>query len=236
MNNLLKLKSSFFLIILILFSLGSALQVFAESAIQCHCFTDRSYNFADRFASDEYILATSFNSLLAKSFALPKRQIVMIKMNEGVAQDDLLIGLEIAKITGVDIRKFLRLRKENNTWAKIISGLAQQETIKKDPLLEAIKAGMPVEDAGTRIVDEIIGEFYQIKPEEINKLRMSGLNEKEMNLIFILAHAREQNPEVLVEQYKKQGRSWSEIAHNLGVEPDATGKLVLAYPARQIPE
>ena len=183
-----------------------------------------------------WVLASSFNSLLAKSFAIPKRQIVMIKMNERVAQDDLLNGLEIAKITGVDIRKFLRLHKENNTWEKIISGLSQQETIKKAPRFEVIKAGMRVEEAGIRIVDEIIGELYKIKPEEINKLRMSGLNEKEMNLIFILAHAREQNPEVLVEQYKKQGRSWSEIAHNLGVAADATGKLIIAYPDRQIPE
>jgi len=158
----------------------------------------------------------------------------MIKMNEGVTQSDLLVGLKVSKVTGIDIRKFLRLHKENNTWTKIISDLQQQEKIKKDPLLEAIKSGIPVEEASVRIADEIIGEFYQIKPEEIKKLRMSGLNEKEMNLIFILAHAREQNPEVLVEQYKKQGRSWSEIAHNLGVEPDATGKLIIAYP--EIPE
>ena len=232
--NLLKSKISLFLITLIFFSLGSSLHAFAESAIQCHCFTERSYNSADKFASDDYILVTSFNSLLARSFDIPKRQIVMIKMNEGVAQGDLLIGLKVSKVTGIDIRKFLRLRKENNTWAQIISDLQQQEKTKKDPLLEAIKSGMPVEEAGSRIADETIGEFYQIKPEEINKVRMSGLNEKEMNLIFILAHAREQNPEVLVEQYKKQGRSWSEIAHNLGVEPDATGKLIIAYP--EIPE
>ena len=236
MSNLLKSKSFFFLIILILFSFGSAVQVSAESAIQCHCFTDRTYNPADRFASDEYVLATSFNSLLAKVFAIPKRQIVMIKMNESVAQDDLLIGLKIAKITGVDIRKFLKLHKKNNTWAEIISGLSQVEKIKNDPLLEAIKSGMPAEKAGVRIADEIIGEFYQIKPDAISKLRMSGMNEKEINLISILAHAREQQPEVLVEQYKNQGRSWSEIAHNLGVEPDTTGKLIVAYPARQIPE
>ena len=236
MSNLLKSKSSFFLTIFILFSLGIAGQVYAESAIQCHCFTERSYNPADRFASDEYILATSFNSLLARSFAIPKRQIVMIKMNEGVAQDDLLTGLKIAKITGVDIRKFLRLHKKNNTWAEIVSGLSQKEKIKNDPLLEAIQSGMPVEEAGIRIADEIIGEFYQIKPDTISKLRMSGLNEKEINLISIFAHAREQQPEVLVEQYKNQGRSWSEIAHNLGVEPDTTGKLIAAYPARQIPE
>ena len=157
-------------------------------------------------------------------------------MNEGVAQDDLLTGLKIAKITGIDIRKFVRLHKKNNTWAEIVSGLSQEEKIKNDPLLEAIKSGMPVEEAGIRIADEIIGDFYQIKPDAISKLRMSGLNEKEINLIFILAHAREQQPEVLVEQYKNQGRSWSEIAHNLGVEPDVVGKLIVAYPARQIPE
>ena len=234
--NLLKSKSSLFLITLIFFSLGSALHAFAESAIQCHCFTERSYNPGDKFVSDDYIVATSFNSLLARSFDIPKRQIVMIKMNEGVTQSDLLVGLKVSKVTGIDIRKFLRLHKENNTWTKIISDLQQQEKIKKDPLLEAIKSGITVEEAGVRIVDEIIGEFYQIKPEEIKKLRMSGLSEKEMNLIFILAHARGQKPEVLVGEYKKRGRSWSEIAHNLGVEPINAGKLIIAYPARQIPE
>ena len=231
--NLLKSKTVLFLITLILFSLGSARHAFAESAIQCHCFTNRSYNPADKFAADDYILATSFNSLLAKSFGIPKRQIVMIKMNEGVAQDDLLIGLKISKITGVDIRKFLGLRKENNTWATIISGLAQQEKIKNDPLLEALRSGMPVEDAGARVADEMIAEFYQIKPEEINKLRMSGLNEKEMNLVFILAHAREQKPEVLVDKHNSQGESWSQIASNLGLEPVAAGEFILAYPARK---
>ena len=158
--NLLKLKISLFIILLILFSSGSALQAFAESAVQCHCFTKRSYSPADRFAADDYILATSFNSLLARSFDIPKRQVVMIKMNEGMAQDDLLIGLKVSKITGIDIRKFTRLRKENNTWAEIISGLAQQEKIKNDPLLEAVRSGMPAEEAGPRVADEIISARF----------------------------------------------------------------------------
>jgi len=87
-----------------------------------------------------------------------------------------------------------------------------------------------------RVADEIIGEFYRIKPEEISRLRLSGLNEKAINLVFILAHAGEQQPEVLLEQYRKQGKSWSEIAHNLGFEPTAAGKLIQVYPARQITE
>ena len=233
---LLKSKAVVFLITLIFSSLGFVAQIFAESAIQCHCFKNRSYNATDRFAADEYILATSFNSLLARSFALPKRQIVMIKMNEGVAQDDLLIGLKTSKTTGIAPQEFFRLRKENNTWAEIISSLSQQEKIRNDPFLEALRSGMPVEQAGVRVAHEIIGEFYRIVPEEIKKLGMSGLNAKEINLIYILAQAREQRPEGLVKLYKEKGKSWSEIAFNLGVEPKVAGKLIQAYPAREISE
>ena len=114
-----------------------------------------------------------------------------------MAQGDLLIGLKVFKVTGIDVRKFFRLHKEDNTWAQIIADLQHQEKVKKNPLLEAISSGITVEEAGGRIADEIIGEFYQVKLEEIEKLRMSGLNEKEMNLVFILVHARGQKPEVL---------------------------------------
>jgi len=233
---LLKIKATLFLVILIFSSLGSASQAFSESTIQCHCFKNRSYNAADRYAADDYILATSFNSLLARSFALPKRQIVMIKMNEGVAQDDLLIGLKISKTTGIAIQELFRLRKEKKTWTEIISGLPLEKKIRNDPLLEALRSGIPVEQAGLMVAEEIIGEFYRIAPEEIQKLGMSGLNEKEINLIYILAHAGEKRPEVLAELYKKKGKSWSEIAFNLGVEPQIAGKLIQAYPARAITE
>jgi hypothetical protein len=122
--SLLQSKTSLFFITFVLFILGPSLHAFAESAIKCHCFTERSYNPADKFAADDYILATSFNSLLAKFNDISKRQIVMIKMSEGMAQDDLLVSLKLAKITGIDLRKFLSLRRENKTWTSIISGLS----------------------------------------------------------------------------------------------------------------
>lgn len=228
--------NSFFLIILVLCILGPAPHAFAESAVKCHCFTERTFNPADKFASDEYILATSFNSLLAKFYDIPKRQIVMIKMKEGMAQDDLLISLKLAKITGVDLRKFLSLHRENKTWAVIISDLSQQKAIKKDEILQAIKSGMPAEEAGVMVADEMISEFYKVPAEKIKTLRKSGLNEKEIALVFILAHISSIQPEALMEQYKKKGRSWSEIANSLGLEPEAAGKHILAYPAKEIPE
>ena len=167
---LLRPKTLIFCSALVFFLVGAVPDFFAESTIQCHCFKNRSYNPADKFASDDYILATSFNSLLAKVFSIPKRQIIMSKMNEGVGQDELLISLKISKMTGADIQEFFRLRKDNNTWAAIISGLPQQEKIKNDPLLKAIRSGMPLEEAGDMVADEMIVQFYQVPSEEIKKL------------------------------------------------------------------
>ena len=117
--NLLKSEITFFLIILFFCNVESALHASAESTIQCH------------------ILATSFNSLLSKYFGIPKKQIIMIKMGEKVAQDDLLISLKIAKITGEEISRILGLRRSKNTWADIVSGLPQLlATVNNADLLE----------------------------------------------------------------------------------------------------
>ena len=231
---MLKTKTALFLLSLLLISLAPAANLFAESTINCHCFQDRSYDPADKFAADDYILATSFNSLLAKSFDISKKQVVMLKMDEGVSQDDLLVGLKITKLSGGYLEQLLGLRRVGYTWPQIISGMEQQEIINNDKLAKAIKSGMPVYEAGGRVADEMIAGFYKIPAEEIKRFRAYGLDEKEMVLVFILAHFKNQKPEIFVGQYKKQGSSWSQIAFNLGIEPAAAGKLIMAYPAKQI--
>ena len=234
--NLLQIKTTLFFIALILLLLGSSHNSFAESTINCHCFKERIFNPIDTFSTDDYILATSFNSLLAKSYDIPKRKVILLKMKEGVGHDDLLIGLKISKSTGVHLKQLLSLLGRKNTWSRVLSEMDQQETIMNDQLLEAIKLGLPLDEAGDRAGDELIGGFYAIPAEKIGKLRKSGLTEKEMALLFVLVHAKDQKLEVLMEQYKGQGKSWSEIAHNLGVKPAEAGKLILAYPAKQITE
>ncbi|MDX1776200.1 MAG: hypothetical protein R3297_06435 [Desulfobulbales bacterium] len=222
-------------LILVLSIAGPAPEAGAESIAKCHCFTERSYNPAQRFAADEYILATSFNSLLAKYYGIPKRKIVMIKMSDGVSREDLLISLQLSLVTAIDCRKFLGMRREQKTWRAIIRELSQQEALRKDATLQALTSGMPVKEAAVRIIDEMISTFYNMPMARIIKIRKSGLNEKEINLLLILAHRSSIQPEVLREQYNKQGRSWSEIAHNLGLEPETAAELILAYPAKQVP-
>jgi hypothetical protein len=232
--NLLKSIFSLLSLILVFLFWGPAQNSFAESTINCHCFQDRSYNPADKFAADDYILATSFNSLLAKSFDISKKQVVMLKMEEKVNQDDLLVGLKITKLTGGYLEQLLGLRSAGYEWSQIIKGMEQQDTINKDKLAKGIRSGLPDKEAGIRVADEMITGFYKVTAEEVKRFRVYGLSEKEMALVFILAHFKDKKPEIFVEQYKKQGSSWSQIAFNLGIEPAAAGKLILAYPAKQI--
>jgi hypothetical protein len=105
-----------------------------------------------------------------------------------------------------------------------------------DSLVQKIIGGMKVEEAGRSVADEIISRFYKVPIEEIEKLRKTGLNEKEITLLYILVYARDQKTATLLKQRRENNKSWSEIAHNLGVEPAKAGKLVLAYPAKQINE
>ena len=160
--NLLQPKTALIYILLALFLVVPGRAISMESTINCHCFRDRTFNPADPWAADDYILATSFNSFLARSFAVPKREIVMLKMKEGVGQDDLLVGLQIARTAGIDLQQLLGLRRQGLAWSEIISDLVPDDALKKDRLLKAIEAGIPVKEAGGRIADQRIGDFFDL--------------------------------------------------------------------------
>lgn len=227
-------RTTLFFIIFLFCLYAPARKASAETTIGCHCFKDRSYNPANRFAADDYILATSFNSLLARAFDIPKRQIVMLKMQQNVEQNDLLIALKTAQATKVDLQKILDLRQKKEPWATIISDAAGDKIISNDPVLKAITTGLPDDRTATAVADALFAGFYKIPLAEIKELRENGLNEKELALLFILARTGNREPKKLVAQHEKDGKSWSEIANDLGIEPGTAGKLILNYPARQV--
>lgn len=233
--HLLKTRPALFFLIFFLLSLGTVSSSLAESTIKCHCFKDRTYNPADTFASDDYILATSFNSLLAKKFAVSKREIVLLKMKQGVGQNDLIIGLQVAGAAGLDFQQLLSQRRKKHTWAEIVAGLEKDGKIRKGRFAKEIMPGIPVAEAGARVADAIIADFYKVPIESVQKFRAAGLNEKELALLFVLAHAGERKPEVLAARHSKEGKSWSEIANRLNIEPAVAGKLILQYPAKKFP-
>lgn len=206
-----------------------------QNGVSCHCFQNRSYNPSDRFAADDYILATGFNNLLARVFDVPHRQIVLLKMKEGVNEDELLIGMYVSRKSGEELEKILGKRRAGKTWAAILAALTPEGDAQHDEVLSRIYAGAKPGEAASLAADAIVREFYRVPPEEIQELRRAGLDKKEINLVLLLAHASEAKPEKLVRQYRKKNRSWSEIAFNLGLEPRETGRLIQAYPAAANP-
>ena len=204
-------------------------KIFAETTNGCHCFKERAYKPQDRFAADDYILATSFNSLIANKYSIAKRQIVFFKMKGGVSHMDLIVALRVAKASGSDLKMILDMKKNGQTWQNILENSTMANGIKNDNLLYKLKAGRPLNEVGGKIADSLIVDFYKADGEVVKQMRSSGLNEKEMALVFIVANKSGASPMALAELYSKQGKSWSEIANDFGIGPTQAGKLILQH-------
>ena len=203
--------------------------VAAESATGCHCFRERDYNPSAKFAADEYLLATTFNSLISKYFAIPKREVVMLKMQGGMDENDLLIGHYIAKASGSAPQALLDQRRNNKTWQAILSEPKMASAGKGNPLLAAIKSGIGTRQGGGLVAEKMIADFFAVSPASVAALRADGLDVKEAAVVMLLAQAGKTQPRSLVDLHRKKGQSWSEIAHGLGIEPAAAGKRILDY-------
>jgi len=212
--------------ICVMFFFALATTALADPTAACHCFKNRTYNPTDKFAADDYLLATSFNSLIAKVFALPKREVVLLKMQGGVDENDLLVGLHIAAATKVDLPKLLALRQQKKSWQQILASQDMGAANRNDPLLAAIKAGIPDVRAGQMVGDGLIARFYGATTAEIAVLRASGLKSREIALLFLLARTSAQVPQKIAALRSEAEQSWGEIAADLGIEPAMAGKLV----------
>ncbi len=219
----------FILLLLLLLTTMMAVPAGAEIAAGCHCFRQRSYDPEAKFIADDYILATSFNSLTANIFNISKKQIVMLKMRGGVHQNDLLLSLRLSHDFGLDQQQLLNLRQKDYSWQKIISQSKPLSEIKDNILLTMIKSGKPVNDLGQEVANSMIADFYNAPKKEIEKLRLSGFNEKELALFFLLVRNKQVKPEDLVKQVKDEGQSWSEVAHKLDITPAMAGQLIANY-------
>ena len=201
----------------------------AKMTAACHCFKQRNYDPEAKFAADDYILTTSFNSLTANLFNIPKKQIIMLKMKGGIQQNDLLIALKLSHDFDIDYQQLLDLHNKDYSWQKILSESQKLSAIKNNQLLAMIKADSPLNDVGQEVANSMIVDFYDVPEKKVKELRILGFNEKEMALFFLLVRNKQVKSEELIKQIKDEGQSWSEIAHKLGITPTMAGKLIANY-------
>ncbi len=194
---------------------------------RCHCFKVRRYDPQNRFAADDYLLATSFNSLLATTFAISKRQVVMLKMKAGIAPDDLLIALYLARETGTGLETILSLRKTHQSWGEILTEVWRQEEPPGDAVLPLLASPGKEEEAARLIVTRITADYFAVPRELVSSLQTDDLNGREVVLLLTLGRYSGLSLNELLDQHRRQSRSWSEIAFHLGLSPAQVGKLLL---------
>lgn len=202
----------------------------------CHCFQERAFDPRAPFAADGYLLATTFNSLIARSFNLSKQRIVLLKMQGGVAAADLLLGLELARLSRTDSQRLFEGRKTGVPWPTLLAELNLAPEVRDGALVKQLLAGGAASQAGELVADRMLGEFFALPPRQIQELRATGLDARALALVLGLAHYTGREPAFFIRQAQGEKRSWSEIAALVGVSPKAAGTLILNYPEKRLTE
>ena len=225
------MKKNIWNLTLLLFVVVCPTAFAAEQTDNCHCFRNRVFTPADRYAADDYLLTTVFNSLTAQYFSISKRQIVMMKMKGGVSNDELLIGLYVSQCTGTDVNDLLA-QKRKKTWQQVLSSAKLQVQARDNcKQIKPLKNGLPETKTAENIIQKMLQDHFTIPSQTFQSLREQGLVSKEIALVLTLASHLDVKPDVIYTQYKQKKFSWSEIAYNFGLEPAEVGKLRVVSPS-----
>ena len=221
------MKSILFLILSCLLILTTPNPATAEKTDNCHCFRERSYDPAQKFAADDYLLTTSYNSIIAATLGVSKRQIVMMKMKGGIDPDDLLIALYIADRTQAPMNTLLSIRDNGGSWQNILESPSLQGSIRTDPVFAKITAETTDHDITALITDAMFSRYYNVQPETTSTLRSQNFSNKELGLIFALNKQTTTSMEEIISMARQKKMSWSEIAHHFNLTPAGVGKTIL---------
>ncbi len=227
------MKKTVLILFLLLLAIPCSSVLAAEQTGNCHCFRNRIYNPADKYAADDYLLTTVFNSLTAQHFSISKRQIVMMKMKGGVPHNDLLIGLYISKCTGTDVSDLLA-QKGRGSWKQVLSSITSQPLPQSDcEKTWQLIHDLPATEAAEIITQKMFLDRFSVSDSIFRSLQAQGLVSREIALVLVLAGHMQVEPEDIYIQYKNKGLSWSEIAYNFGLEPADVGKFAGQSPSDQ---
>jgi len=195
----------------------------AAAALNCHCFRQRSYDPAKKFSADEYILATAFNSLLSARFGVPKREIVMKKMN-GVDGDDLMVALHLGLHASRGLPELIALKHRAGSWKPVF-----------------VRLGVPLpagsDDVGLAeaVGDLLVSDYFGAAVKDLRRLRSAGFSTRETALLVFLSRRTGLAAQSFADRYRKGGESWGEILDREGLSPESLDAAIRVLGRRRAP-
>lgn len=157
----------------------------AESTVNCHCFTDRSFDHQDPEKVVPYLLATTQNSFLAAAFKVPKFKLVKDLMS-GVPSDQLWISHYFSARFDFDSISLLQIRQAKGDWRQAL----REAGISESRLSSRFVAALGVADdqqLAAAVVDEALLNLLGVDADQLQQLRRAGADNRQTILGFFLA-------------------------------------------------
>ena len=188
----------------------------SNSAIQCHCFQDRSLDPSQPEKVDPYLLATTQNSFLSTAFGVNKSQVVRKRMT-GTSAEDLWMAFAMGQKTGNDPDALLSARRAEGSWEGAIRKALPSTRPLGPRIVAALESGSD-RTLADAVADEALSEKLGVQETALNEMRTRGATTQEIVLASFLGKRAGRPAGEILREVKQRETSWGLVASNLGVE------------------
>ncbi len=193
------------------------LQALALPTINCHCFTDRSYDPDRPAAADPYYLASTQNTFFAAVYHTDKKNLVL-KKQKGTTMEDLWVAFWVADKAGANPEVLLQARQDKGFWHEVLppAGISAEQL--GAPFFDALRtegAGSPLDQL---VVDDLLTRFHLLNAVQRGELRQDGASNQEMILAALIGKKTGRSPAQLYKNVKLGPKSWSGILDEARIE------------------
>lgn len=182
----------------------------AMPVINCHCFTDRSYNPTNPAAADPYFLATTQNSFFALVFNTDKKDIV-IKKQQGTSPDDLWIAYWVASKAGTLPETLLRSKLKNEAWKDVLAPLRLSTKALGVRFSSALNAKSSTAHLAETVVDDLLVHNQLLGEAELAAMRQLGASSQELIIATVIAIKTKQPARQIYLEVKNNAKTWGSL-------------------------
>jgi hypothetical protein len=190
----------------------------AGNGMSCHCFQDRAYSPDKPGAADQYILATTQNSLISALFGMSKKSIVAAKMS-GTPGADLWLAGYVASRTGMKPEQLLERRRAFDSWSDFLVTLDGFPEWLEEALAPPMLGRKPHAELVSALVDLQLETRLGQQPETLRELRRKGASDQELILLAFVSQSTQRPADAIFLQQRSRALPWDMLLHQLDIAP-----------------
>lgn len=185
----------------------------------CHCFRDRVYDPAQPGATDEYLLATAANTLLAAACGIPRREIVQARMS-GTSAADLWISSYAANRLRLEAGALLKARTGAASWRDVVRSYGRELESLGPRFTAALAASAGDDSLAWAAAAQILATRVGTRWTELDALADRGATLQETVLASLLGLWSSRDAAEVYTDVKAGKAAWSRLLVGVGRSPE----------------